>query len=87
MSGIWDSTLMEEYDFKFYWPVHDEIVISVSKTDAVPVIQKLHALMCGQFLDVLPSSSSIGIGDSFGNLNEIGGVPDRALIESALLSL
>lgn len=87
MGGIWDSTLMEEYDFKFYWPVHDEIVISVSKADAVPVIQKLHALMCGQFLDVLPSSSSIGIGDSFGNLNEIGEVPDSALIESALLSL
>ena len=36
--------------------------------------------MCSQFLDVLPSASSIGIGNSFGSLIEIGEVADEKLI-------
>lgn len=29
MAKIWASTLLDQYDFRFYWPVHDEIVVSV----------------------------------------------------------
>ena len=80
MSKIWASNLLDQYDFRFYWPVHDEIVVSVGRKDAVPVIKALHAFMCAQFLDVLPSASSIGIGTSFGSLIEIGEVADEKMI-------
>jgi DNA polymerase I-like protein with 3'-5' exonuclease and polymerase domains/5'-3' exonuclease len=80
MTAIWDSDLIEAYDFHFYWPCHDEVVFSVGKEDAAPAIQKLHSFMCQQFLDVLPSASSIGIGASYGELVEIGEVADGELI-------
>ena len=84
MGRIWDSDLIDNYDYRFYWPVHDEIVNSVGSKDAVPVIKKLHAIMCEQFLDVLPSSSSIGIGRTYGQLVEIGEVPDPDKILEAV---
>lgn len=84
MGRIWDSDLIDKYDFQFYWPVHDECVFSVGRRDAVEVIKKFHALMCEQFLDLLPSASSIGIGSSFGTLTEIGEVPDDAKIQKAV---
>jgi hypothetical protein len=40
--------------------------------------------MCEQFLDMLPSASSIGIGPSFGELIEIGEVADEAKILSVV---
>ena len=55
-------------------------MVSVGRKDAVPVIKALHAFMCAQFLDVLPSASSIGIGTSFGSLIEIGEVADEKMI-------
>ena len=84
MGRIWDSGVLERYDMKWYWPVHDEVCFSVGRVDAVACIKEIHAMMCEHFLEVLPSSSSIGIGASFGTLNEIGEVPDAALIEAAL---
>lgn len=87
MSNIWSSCLLEDYDFRFYWPVHDELVVSVGRQDAVKVIQALHGFMCNQFLDVLPSASSIGIGSSFGTLTEIGEVADGALIEKTVADI
>lgn len=87
MSKLWDSNLMEKYDFRWYWPVHDECVFSVGRGDAVAAIKEFHSFMCEQFLDVLPSASSIGIGSSFGTLIEIGEVPDAELIEKAISDL
>lgn len=84
MSKVWDSDLIDKYDFRFYWPVHDEAVFSVGQQDAVAAIQKFHSIMCEQFLDVLPSASSIGIGASFGSLVEIGEVADAGRINGVL---
>lgn len=84
MSKVWDSDLIDAYDFQWYWPVHDECVFSVGRGDAVKAIQKFHGILCEQFLDVLPSASSIGIGKTFGNLVEIGEVPDEVLIDKAV---
>lgn len=84
MSRVWSSRLFENYDVRFYWPVHDELCFSVHRDHAVPVIQALHAIMCEQFLDVLPSASSIGIGRTYGDLIEIGEVADAKLIEEAV---
>lgn len=83
MGMVWDSDLLDKYDFQWYMPLHDEAVCSVGKEDAVPVIQKLHGFMCNQFLKILPSESSIGIGPNYGALTEIGKVADPKLIIDA----
>jgi DNA polymerase-1 len=87
MGRIWDSRLLDDYDFQFYWPVHDEVVFSVGREDAVEVIFKLHSFMCERFLERIPSASSIGIGRDFGNLIEIGERADPDLISGTLETL
>jgi len=87
MGRVWGSDLFERYDVRFYWPVHDELCFSVHRDHAVPVIQALHGFMCEKFLDVLPSSSSIGIGPNYGDLIEIGEVADPALIQEAVAKI
>lgn len=84
MSMVWDSRVIDDFDARFYWPVHDELVFSVHRDHAVEVIPMLHKLMCSKFLPTLPSSSSIGIGPNYGDLIEIGEVPDPALIQKAV---
>lgn len=84
MTRIWDSNLLDDYDMRYYWPLHDENIVSVARKDAVAVIQRLHGFMCEQFLDVMPSASSIGIGRNYGDLIEIGEVADAQLIEDAV---
>lgn len=84
MGRIWDSDLIEKYDYRWYFPVHDETVHSIGRGDVVECVQRLHGFMCEQFMDVLPSASSIGIGPSFGELIEIGEVADAEKILSAV---
>lgn len=84
MSRIWDSDLLDKYDYRWYFSVHDESVHSVGRNDAIEVIKRLHGLMTEQFLDVVPSVSSIGLGRSFGTLVEIGEVFDEDLLKAAL---
>ena len=60
------------------------MVLSVGRKDALTVIKAVHAMMCEQFLDVLPSASSIGIGDSYGTLIEIGEVASDEAINGAV---
>ena len=84
MTRIWDSDLLDAYDMRYYWPLHDENVVSVHRKDALVVIKRLHAMMCEQFLDVLPSGSSVGIGRNYGHLIEIGEVADEEKILKAV---
>ena len=84
MGRVWSSGVLDRYDLRWYWPCHDEIIVSVGRVDAVACIKELHGIMCEQFLDLLPSASSIGIGATFGTLIEIGEVPEATLIEAAL---
>jgi DNA polymerase I-like protein with 3'-5' exonuclease and polymerase domains/5'-3' exonuclease len=84
MSRIWDSRLIEDYDYRWYFSVHDETVHSVAREHAVPVIKILHGFMTEQFLKTVPSASSIGVGRSFGELNELGEVFDEEAIAKAV---
>jgi DNA polymerase I-like protein with 3'-5' exonuclease and polymerase domains/5'-3' exonuclease len=87
MSRIWDSNLLDDYDYQWYFSVHDETVHSVSIEDAVAVIPILHGFMTEQFLDVVPSASSIGIGKNFGELVELGETVDLDKIKATLQKL
>jgi DNA polymerase-1 len=80
MGRIWDSNLLDDYDYRWYFSVHDESVHSVGREHAIPVIKKLHEFMTEQFLDVVPSASSIGFAKNFGMLREVGEVFDEARI-------
>lgn len=84
MGRIWDSNLLDDYDYRWYFSVHDETVSSVSKEHAVDVIRILHGFMTEQFLDIVPSASSIGIGKSFGGLKELGETFDADLLAKTL---
>jgi len=72
MTRIWDSRLLDDYDYEWYFSVHDESLHSVGVKDIVEVTRQLHGFMTEQFLEVVPSASSIGFGKSFGTLVEIG---------------
>ena len=87
MAKVWDSRLLDDYDFRWYFPVHDETVISVGREDAVEVLRQMHDIMCTKFLKTIPSASSIGLGRNFGMLEELGEVFDADLIERTLVDL
>jgi len=84
MSDIWDSDLIEKYDYRWYFSCHDETIHSIGRGDVVEVVKILHAFMCKQFLEVVPSASSIGIGKNFGQLNELGEVFDADAVRHAV---
>lgn len=84
MGRIWDSNLLDDYDYRWYFSVHDETIHSIGKDCAVEVLEILHGFMCEQFLDIVPSASSIGVGRNFGNLAEQGEVFDKATLQAAV---
>lgn len=87
MTRIWDSDLIEKYDYRWVMSVHDETIHSVSKEHALPVAKVLHGFMTEQFLETVPSVSSIGIGRNFGQLIEIGEEMDEVKFQEALDTL
>lgn len=87
MSGIWASDLLDSYDLKWYMPVHDELVVSIASADCSEAISKLHLIMCNQFLEAIPSSSSIGLGRSFGELVELGEVFDSCQVNKTVIDI
>lgn len=87
MSRIWDTDLIERYDYRWIMSIHDETVHSVDRAHALEVSKVLHGFMVEQFLEVVPSASSIGIGRNFGQLIEIGETMDEEKFNKALDTL
>ena len=90
MCKVWNSSLIENYQFQWMFPVHDEAVFSVAGTDqeVIDVLKIMHGFMTDQFLEGgVPSASSIGIGRNFGDLVELGEVFDESLIRKTLTDL
>ena len=86
MGRMWMERLFTgKYRAQFYFPVHDEVVFSVHKDDAVALIQEAHALMVMNYGGMtIPIVSSIAIGTTFLCEIEIGPVPDPVKIQAAL---
>lgn len=84
MSAIWDSDVIEKYDYRWYFSVHDETVHSIGRGDAVECIKLLHGFMTERFMETVPSKSSIGLGSTFGTLIEIGEDFSEELVLKAL---
>jgi DNA polymerase I-like protein with 3'-5' exonuclease and polymerase domains/5'-3' exonuclease len=84
LSRIWDSRLLDDYDYHFYFSLHDETVHSVAVDDAVEVTRILHGFMTEQFLSAVPSASSIGVGKAYAPLVEIGEEFDEEKLKEAI---
>ena len=84
MSDIWDSGIIEKYDYRWYFSVHDETVHSIGREDLAACTKELHGLMTKQFMPTIPSKSSIGLGSTFGTLIEIGETYSEELLQKAL---
>jgi DNA polymerase I-like protein with 3'-5' exonuclease and polymerase domains/5'-3' exonuclease len=87
MGAIWRSGVLSQYDCEFMFPVHDEVVFSVSKEDAPAVIKIIHACLAQPFLKGVPSKSSISIGRDYANQIELGTEYDEQVITSCLEKL
>jgi DNA polymerase I-like protein with 3'-5' exonuclease and polymerase domains/5'-3' exonuclease len=86
--AAWRAKLLERFDCKFYFPVHDEVVWSCAVKDLFEFIPALHACMVQPFGKdrLIPVESTISFGKSFGPKDqiEIGGVPSREAIQKGL---
>lgn len=70
MARIWQSNLLDDYDYHWMFPVHDESVHAFKAEEAAEVLPILHSFMVEKFLKTVPSESSVGIGKNYGQLIE-----------------
>lgn len=88
MGRVWRARMLSRYDAQYFSVIHDEIVFSVHRDEAVAFIQELHPMMVAQYATMkIPLESSIGIGRNFKDLIEIGELPKTELILGALEQL
>lgn len=80
--------ILERYGATLWFSLHDEFVCLVPIEKAVPCIQELHTCMLRPYGGMaVPLESDIAIGQSFGELVNIGTLPDQKLIEAALVKV
>ena len=86
MARVWSSGIVTgKYDAVFYCPIHDELVFSVHKDQAIEFIKEAHACMVANYAGMkIPLESSIAIGPNFSADYEVGNLPDPEAIQKVL---
>lgn len=85
MCRLWERKVYQRYDARFYFPVHDELVSSVHRDQAVEFIREKHAAMTEAYATLpVPIVGSISIGRNFGDQIECGDEFDEVAIRAAL---
>lgn len=87
MARMWKSGVFWDgrFDAVFYAPIHDEVVFSVHKDQALELIKLVHPMMVAPYADMsIPIVSSISLGRNFGQQIECGDFVDDARIKEAL---
>ena len=88
MARMWQSGVFAgatQYDAVFYAPIHDEVVFSVHRKDALEVIKIVHRCMTAQYANMqIPIVSSISLGPDFGKQTECGDYVNEDVINKAL---
>ncbi len=70
------------------FPVHDELVFFVKKSEIFQVLPQVHACMTAQYADMsVPLESEISLGTTFGTLSVVGAEATRDAIASVLEKL
>jgi 5'-3' exonuclease len=73
MSRLWKSGALHRFDVRFIAPIHDELVTSVNKADALEFIKIKHECMTGPYADMtVPILGSVSIGPDFAEQYECG---------------
>lgn len=88
--AMWDMGLVQKYDCRVYFPVHDEVVASVVVSDLEPFLLDMHKAMVRPYANMrLPIRSSVSFGPSFGEQIEVGnvGTPTLEEIRAAVAKL
>ena len=88
--AMWDMGLVQKYDCKVYFPIHDEVVASVVVSDLEPFLLDMHKAMVRPYANMrLPIRSSVSFGPSFGEQIEVGnvGTPTLEEIRAAVAKL
>jgi 5'-3' exonuclease len=87
---IWAQRLVQKYDCRIYFPVHDEVVASVTLDHLEDFLQDMHRCMVRPYAGMrLPIRSSVSFGPSFGvqfECNNVG-TPTREEIAKALAEM
>lgn len=85
MARVWKSEVLFDYDVVFFAPIHDELVFSVHKDHAIPVIRAFHAAMTEPYGNLpVPFLGSISLGPNFGEQIEAGDTFDEERIRQIL---
>lgn len=88
MARCWKARLLGRFDCRFYGPIHDELVWSVHRDQAVEFIRELHSLMTEPYASMsVPIVASISFGPNFGRQIECGDDFDEAVIRRELAAL
>lgn len=77
MANLWDSGALFKYDAQFIAPVHDELVCSVSKEDAMEFAKVMHESMVEPFWEIVPVVAEVSFGPNFGVQYEVGEYVDE----------
>ena len=85
MARLWQSGALFDYRARFICPIHDELVTSVHKDDALAFIRIKHQCMTVPYADMtVPIVGSISMGRNFADQIECGDTFDEARIQAAL---
>lgn len=87
MGDFWDTGAVFDYDAQFYFPVHDELVASVTYDDAVPFIRAMHSSMVKPYWNTVAVVASISLGPNYGIQIEVGDDFDEDAIRAAIDTL
>lgn len=88
MARCWQARLLERYDCRFYGPIHDELVWSVHKDQAVEFTRELHSLMTKNYAHMtVPIVASVSVGRSFGSQVEVSDEFDADKLQKAVSEL
>ena len=83
MARLWKSGILHKLDMVFFAPIHDELVWSVSKEDALESIKVINECMTAPYGGSnIPFLGSISLGLNFGDQIEVG----DWVIESRILA-
>lgn len=68
MGRLWRSGALHQFDVRFIAPIHDELVVSVARKDALAYLKIQHECMTAKYAHMsVPIVGSISIGPDFGH--------------------
>jgi len=72
IGNVWAKGLLDQYDVRFLFAVHDELCFSIAKKDLTSFCKELRSIMEAPYAGLtVPFKSTLSVGFNFGELDEI----------------